>query len=81
MNPPAEPKEIREPIKVAPVPVKKERPAPNPVNPVIDIKKKSVAESVIKAMKPKMPSILDPKTPQQIKVISEFSSLIYFFGI
>ena len=68
MNPPTEPKEPKETIKVAPVVTKKEKPAPAPI---MDIKKKSVAESVIKAMKPKIPSILDPKTPQQIKAFDD----------
>jgi len=68
LNPPTESKEPKETIKVAPVAVKKEKTAPSQV---IDIKKRSAAESFIKVMKPKMPSILDPKTPQQIKAFDD----------
>ena len=69
MNPPTEPKETRESIKIAPVIVKKEKPA-------MEIKKKALAETVIKAMKPKIPSILDPKTPQQMKAYEDIKKRV-----
>ena len=73
MNPPTEPKETRESIKVAPVIVKKEKPA---MNSAMEIKKKALAETVIKAMKPKIPSILDPKTPQQMKAYEDIKKRV-----
>jgi len=70
LNPPTEPKETRESIKVIPYPIitKKKEPLPNLA---LEKKKSAIAESVIKAMKPKVPSMLDPKTPQQMKAYEE----------